>query len=182
MFKNKFVVLSLVALSFLAGILLFSFSPNIETFAQRVLRSNTLYENNWQYCAITRINVVNPPPDRLDEFVGAVTIDYFEYSKDRVTLKESYVRSECLFEKLNYAEFLQDNSLKHSPRAQQLASSKTADLALARAMTKLGGSGWEMVGRNFANVNFETLDGNANYKNALYFRKLVSQKQTNSQY
>ena len=176
------MVLSLVALSFLAGILLISFSPNIEIFAQRVLRSNTQYENNWQYCAITRINVVNPPPDRLDEFVGQVTVDYFDYSKDRVTLKESYVRSQCFTEKMNYAEFLQDNGLKHNQQSQQIASSKAADLALARAMTRLGESGWEMVGRNFANVNFETINGNANYKNALYFKKLTSQKQVNSQY
>ena len=62
MLKNKLFVLSLAAASFLAGILLISFSPSIETFAQRIIKSTTQYENVWQYCAITRISVDNRRP------------------------------------------------------------------------------------------------------------------------
>lgn len=181
MFKSKLFVLLLAALSFLAGICLFSFSPGIQTFAQRIIRSNTQFENNWQYSAITRISVVNPPQDRLDKFVGNVQINYFVYTYDRMVAKESYIKTECVTHELNYAEFLQENNLRINAQSQQLASSKAADLALAKAITKLGATGWEMIGRSFANVNFETLDGNAEYKNSLYFRRLAAQRQINSQ-
>jgi hypothetical protein len=181
MWKNKFFVLSIAASSFLAGILLISFSPSVETFAQRIIKSSTQFENNWQYCVITRVKVDNPPQDRLDKFTGNIYINYFYYTYDRTTVKESYVKTECVTHELNYPEFLQDNGLKNSPQAQLIASSRAADLALAKAMTRLGSSGWEMIGRSFANVNFETLDGNADYKHSLYFRRLINQRQVNSQ-
>lgn len=181
MFKNKLLVLSLIILSLLAGIFLFSFSSSVETFAQRIIRSTTQFETNWQYCAITRINVINPPPDRLDIFIGSVQIDYFAYTFNKITVKESYIKNECITYELNYAEFLQETGLKPSQQAQQLASSRAADLALAKAMHKLGSGGWEMIGRSFANVNFETMDGNSEYKTSMYFKKLAAQRQINSQ-
>ena len=185
MLKNKLSVSLLVAAGFLAGILLISFSPSVETFAQRIIKSVTQFENNWQYCAITRINVINPPPDRLVNFVGNVEITYFIYTYDRMTVKESYTRTEGVTHEMNYAEFLQERNLKNNAQAQTLASQRAADLALAKAMVKLGGGGWEMTGRTFANFNFEGTvgnfaDGNSEYKNSLYFRRLTAQKQTNS--
>jgi len=179
MLKNKFVVLSLVTGGFLAGILFIGFSPNIETFAQRVIRSVTNFENNWQYCTITRIAVENPPPNAPVTFTGNVQISYFFYTYDRAVSKESYVKEECVKHELNYAEFLQENGLKNNQQSQVLASQKAADLALAKAMWKLGSGGWEMTGRSFANFNFETLDANSPYKNSLYFRKHIAQRQTN---
>ncbi len=180
MLKNKFVVLPLVAAGFLAGILLTSFSPSVETFAQRIIKSVTQYENVWQYCAITRINVVNPPPDRLVNYVGNVEITYFIYTYDRMISKESYIKTECVTHEMNYTEFLQERNLKNNAQAQALASQRAADLALAKAMTKLGSGGWEMTGRTFANFNFETSEGNSEYKNSLYFRRHAAQRQTNT--
>lgn len=180
MLKNKLFVLSLVAASFLAGILLISFSPSIETFAQRIIKSTTQYENVWQYCAITRISVDNPPPNNLVKFVGNVQVDYFIYSYDRMIVKESYVQNERIKHELNYAEFLQEKGLKNNVQAQALASQRAADLALAKAMVKLGSGGWEMTGRSFANFNFEALEGNTEYKNSLYFRRHIAQRQTNA--
>jgi len=179
--KNKLLVLALVALSFLGGISLVTFSPGVQTFAQRIIKISTQFENNWQYCVITRVRTENPPQDRLDKFTGSVFISYFVYSYDRVTVKESFVKTECITHELSYAEFLQETGLKNNTQAQQLASSRAADLALAKAMTRLGSTGWEMVGRNFANVNFETLDGNSEYKNSLYFRRHLAQRQFNAQ-
>lgn len=181
MSKSKLAILLIVVLSFFGGVLLVSFSPGVETFAQRVLRNSTQFENNWQYCVITRIRTENPPQDRLDKFTGSVFINYFVYSYDRIALKESYVQTECIKHELSYAEFLQENNLKNNLQAQQMASSRAADLALAKAMNKLGTTGWEMVGRSFANVSFETLDGNSEYKNSLYFRKHLAQRQLNAQ-
>jgi hypothetical protein len=181
MFKNKLFVLLLIGISFLAGIFLFSFSPNIQTIAQRLTRTTTQFENNWEYCVITRIHVSNPPPDQMITFTGNVTINYFSYSYDSITTKKSYVKSECISNELNYAEFLQEKGLKNTPQAQQLASSKAADLALAKAMYVLGTRGWEVIGRNFVNFNFETMDGNSEYKHSIYLRKFASQRQASSQ-
>lgn len=181
MSKNKLFVLLIVALSFGGGIFLISFSPGVYTFAQRIVKSATQFENNWQYCVITTVKTENPPPDRLDKFVGNVYINYFVYSYDRVTVKESYIRTECITHELSYAEFLQESGLRNNPQAQSLASERAADLALAKAMTKLGSAGWEMVGRNFANVNFQTMSGNSEYKNSLFFRRHLAQRQINSQ-
>jgi len=182
MLKNKLLVLSLVTASFLAGILCIRFSPSIETFAQRVFKNTVQYENYWKYCAITHINVENPPPNYPDKFVGSVTIDYFARTFNKTTVKDDFVQNECIKHELNYAEFLQETGLKNNAQSQALASRKAADLALAKAMDKLGSGGWEMTGRSFANFNFETLDGgNTEYKQALYFRKHFAQRQTNSQ-
>ncbi len=178
MLKNKFVVLSLIAAGFFAGILI-NFSPSIETFAQRVIKSTTQFENNWQYAAITRISVENPPPNNLVTFTGAVEINYFFFTYNQIIAKESYVKSERVKHELNYAEFLQERNLRNNQQSQVLASQRAADLALAKAMTKLGSSGWEMTGRSFANFNFETLDASSEYKNSVYFRKHFAQRQTN---
>lgn len=178
MLKNKLVVTLLIAAGFLAGVLLVSFSPSIETFAQRIIKSTTQYDNVWNYCAVTRIHVVNPPPDRLDKFIGNIEITYFVYTYDRMIVKESYTKTECVTHEMNYAEFLQERNLRNNQQAQTLASQRAADLALAKAMTKLGSGGWELTGRAFANFNFETLEGNSEYKNSLFFRRHAAQRQT----
>lgn len=180
MLKNKLLVLSLVAVSFLAGVLLFNFSSSIETFAQRIIKSTIQYENYWKYCAITRVTVENPPPNFPDKFVGVVYIDYFAYSFDKTTVKDNFVENECIKHELNYAEFLQENGLRNNPQSAALANRRAADLALAKAMSKLGSNGWEMTGRSFAEFNFETLEGNSDYKQSVFFRKHFAQRQTNS--
>jgi hypothetical protein len=91
------------------------------------------------------------------------------------------VKSECITHELNYAEFLQEEGLKNNIQSQAWASRRAADLALAKAMTRLGAGGWEMTGRSFANFNFETMDENAEYKNSLYFRRHAAQRQANLQ-
>ena len=178
MSKTKIIVLAIAASVLLSGIFLFGFSPDFQAIAQRVIRTNTQIENNWQYAAITRIYVNNPPPDRLDKFVGNVQITYFYYSNDRVTTRESFVKTECIAHELYYAEFLQESNFKNSPQAQETASSRAADLALAKAMYKLGSQGWEISGRNFGNFDFETLNQNSEFKNALYFRRLAATRES----
>lgn len=178
MSKTKIIVLAIAAGVFLSGIFLFGFSSDFQAVAQRMIRTGKQIENNWQYSAITRIYVNNPPPDRLDKFVGNVEITYFYYSNDRVTTRESFVKTECIAHELYYAEFLQESSFKNSPQAQTAASARAADLALAKAMHKLGAQGWEVSGRNFGNFDFETLNQNSEYKNALYFKRLAGTRES----
>lgn len=178
MSKTKIVVLAIAAGVFLSGIFLFGFSPDFRAVAQRMIRTNTQIENNWHYSAITRIYVNNPPPDRLDKFVGNVEITYFFHTYDRVTTRDSFVKTECIQHELYYAEFLGEGNFKNSPQAQAAASSRAADLALAKAMYKLGSQGWEISGRNFGNFYFETLNQNSEYKNALYFRRLAGTRES----
>lgn len=180
MTKKKIIVLSAAGV-FLVSIFLLGFSSDFRAFAQRIISTQTQIENHWQYSAITAVYVHNPPADRLDKFVGNVDITYFTYSYDRVTTRESFVKTECITHELYYAEFLGEFGLKNSPQTQAAASARAADLALAKAMHKLGAQGWEISGRNFAEFNFEALNQNTQYKNATYFKRLAGKRESINQ-
>lgn len=161
----------------MVSISLLGFSSDFRAIAQRIIRTHTQIENYWQYSAITAIYVQNPPADRLDKFVGNVEITYFNYTYDRVTTRESFVKTECVTHEVYYAEFLGEFGLRNTPQSQAAASARAADLALAKAMHKLGSQGWEISGRNFADFNFEALNQNTQYKNATYFKRLTGTKE-----
>jgi hypothetical protein len=89
----------------------------------------------WEYCAITSYYAtLTDPPSKPDAKVSAVaSICYFEFAGCR--------REELKFE-LNLAEF------KKSLKTDRLgpAVERATEIALARAIAKLGDDGWEMVG------------------------------------
>jgi hypothetical protein len=177
MTKKKIIVFAAVG-AFLSGAVLFGINSDFSAIAQRIIRSTKQIENNWQYAAITRIYVNNPPANQPDKFIGNVEITYFSYNYDRVTTKQTFVKTECISNELNYAEFLSEfGYTKDTPQSQAAASARASDLALAKAMFTLGGRGWEITGRNFANFDFEALNPNTQYKHALYFRKLTGTKE-----
>lgn len=89
----------------------------------------------WEYCAITSYYATfTDPPSQPGAKVSAVaSICYFEFAGCR--------REELKFE-LDLAEF------KKSLKIDRLiaAGEKATEIALARAVAKLGDDGWEMVG------------------------------------
>lgn len=99
-------------------------------YAQQVSK-----RQRWEYCAITSYHATfTSPPSQSDAKASAVaSICYFEFAGCR--------REKLKFE-LDMAEF------KKSLKIDRLSAAveKATEIALARALVKLGDDGWEMVG------------------------------------
>ena len=92
--------------------------------------------SNWDYAAVTGAYVPYTTDNPSSNFVAAVTICY---------MKADGCQNEEVKGEVNYSKFLQDARLENTQAARRFAQNKAAETAFAKAFTKLGMNGYELI-------------------------------------
>jgi hypothetical protein len=90
----------------------------------------------WEYAAVTGVYVPYSSDNPSSNLVAAVTICF---------MRADGCQNEEVKGEVNYSKFLQDTRQENTQAARRLAQNKAAEAAFAKAFTKLGLSGYEMV-------------------------------------
>jgi hypothetical protein len=161
--KNYFVCIGIAV-----GIAFFFISSKIFDVST-VAQKNTSVQ--WEYCAITAAYI--PAGSENQPVInGAVNVCYLQTTG----CKNEEIKSELAFTK-----FLQEFRQENTEYAKTLAYNRAKDLALSRAVAKLGAEGWEMTNQptfKFDNYiqnsqgNFTVVQGSKETKSDIYFKRL----------
>ena len=89
----------------------------------------------WQYCAVTKTYIADNSENQA-VIKGGADICY---------IQTNGCQSEEIKSELIYSKFLQDFRLENVENSKGLAYNRARDLAFAKAVTKLGTEGWEMM-------------------------------------
>lgn len=167
--KISFLALGL-SIGLIGGFGYFLLFPT--TSAQKAAR------NQWEYAAIKAVYTFSPSRDRLNRIYGMAEICYFQPTGG---CKRAEVKQE-----LDYGEFLQQRALAETYASRNQASLAASEIAFQKALTQLGGEGWEIVGEPDLKFEFVSIDEFNKYEDksllfnregtkAVYFKRLKIQ-------
>jgi len=114
-------------------------------------------KSGWEYCAITNSSgtTASSQPDVMAN--GMASVCYFQ---------SGGCKRENFTVEFSLAEFAKSLNPRENPAAiMYAASDRAAEMALAKAIAKLGSDGWEMVGQGDFRFNVE------HTPQAIYFKR-----------
>lgn len=87
---------------------------------------------------------------------AAITGSYVPYSTENTSIVATAAANICFMQadgcrneevraEVNYSRFFQDTRLENTERSRALAERRAAEIAFAKAVSRLGQEGWEMV-------------------------------------
>ena len=124
-----------IAISILVGIAAVSVTISLLSF--RPAEAQRTASSKFEYAVIN--GSYSPyPADGPTVITSAVNICYMQNNGCR----NEEVKSEVII-----AKFLQDERMENNPAAKSLAQERASEVAFARAISKLGTEGWEMIDR-----------------------------------
>ena len=132
----------------------------------------------WTYAAITGVYVPYPTDNPTANATAAVNICYFQ---------PSGCRNEEVRAIVSYSAFSQDFRIENSADLRRLALNNAFETAYAKAVSKLGAEGWEMIstpetqfsvyapnsggGFTIQEGNFNIQEGNKKPRPDIYFKR-----------
>lgn len=137
---KKFVIISILGL-FVLSVSIGLFSYNFKASAQNN------YVAKWEYGTITKIYYLKPERNKINKIVGIV--EFCELTNSGCERRE-------ITHELDYPKYLKDAELQETYEARILASQKASEIAFQKALSRLGSTGWEMIGE--PNLEFTSVD------------------------
>jgi len=131
----------------------------------------------WEYASIVAVYSFSPYKDRVNKIFGMAEICYLQANGCR--------RAEIKHE-LDYGTYLQERAEQESFQTRKEASVKASEIAFQKAVSQLGGEGWEIVSEPQLNFEFVNLDDYNKFEDksvlfkrettrAIYFKRLRTQ-------
>lgn len=114
------------------GITLFA----VTQYFERNVTAQKSATGNWDYAVVTGAYLPYSTDNPSSNLVAAVTICY---------MKADGCQNEEVKGEVNYSKFLQDARMENTQKARRLAQNKAVETAFARAFTRLGMNGYELV-------------------------------------